>query len=526
MAKEQKQEMEMEDGILGLFGLTMEDVKKKNQKSAEDAKGKKTEQPGAKEKTKSSGKRYTLPIRICSGHLSMDIQGGEGEKTMGETEIKNHVRNRFKELAGLYFLLVDCKPSKIPQNAENIKTFLKLDIKYQQITKEEKIKFPVTLVTGDYSMDVVEEKPLSEIEADWAALHSEYRDCKFYYDEKQNILVPFMTSNVAAGRKFSCPIRVGYLDQIVTFEEGELDCDEEGNADIQEIRKKYSERMEAPEFENCEFHYQEEDSCLFPVITFKKSDVKEVALPVTVRIPGVSYEFEVEDFHKKFATLEEVRKKLEEFEPQYTKERTELQYDERGFVVAILVGSRKGVKIHSDRKNQGKYFIKDRDGNECRVEQTPYGFFCSCSCRNIAEFVFTGPKVPGYFLRTILHVMRRTPDKEIALQLFFNPKGGWYYLYQPKQEGTAGSVTFDRNYERECSEVLVMDIHSHGRMPAFFSSVDNADEKGTQLYLVIGGIGTKAESYAFRAGIAGKYAPLQLDDIFDIKKGVLYGSRI
>lgn len=522
MAKENKQEME--DGILGLFGLTVEDVKKKNQKSSEETKGKKAEQSGTGGKTKSSGKRYTLPIRICSGHLSMDIQGEEGEKTMVEKEIKNHIRDRFKELAGLYFLLVDCKPSRIPENAENIKTYLKLDFQYQQITKEEKIKFPVTLVTGDYSMVVEEEKPLSEIEADWAALHNEYRGCKFYYDEKQSILVPFMTSNVAVGTMFSCPIRVGYLDRIVTFEESELECDEEGKASIQEIQKKYSERMEAPEYENCEFHYQEENHCLFPIINFKKKDVKEVALPVTVRIPGVSYEFEVDDFQKDVVTFEDLRKKLEEYEPQYTKERTELQYDERGFVVAILIGSRKGLKIHSDRKNQGKYFVRDREGNECRVEQTPYGFFCSC--KDIAEFVFTGPKVPRYYLRTIMHIMRQTPDKEVALQLFFNPENGWYDLIQPKQEGTAASVTFDRNYEKECSQVLMMDIHSHGCMPAFFSSVDNADEKGTQLYMVIGGIGTKAESYAFRAGIAGKYVPLQLEDIFDIAKGVLYGSRI
>lgn len=523
MAKENKEELNLDDGILGMFGLTMEDVQKKNQKASDEKTGKKTGETDAGGKAKQSGKRYYLPIRICAGHLSMDIREEDDGKTMAEKDIKNRIKSRYKELSGLSIALVSFKPTKIPENAKDIKTFLKMDFQYRQIKEEEKIQFPATVLTGNYSMDVEEEKQLSEIEADWCALHSEFMHCKFYYDEKQNILVPFMAANVAAGSRYDCPIRVGYLDQIITLAEDALECDEDGRASISDIRKKFCERTDAPEYENCEFSYQEEGNLLFPIINFKRKDVKDVALPATVRIPGVTYEFEKGDFGKDVVTLEELRNKLEEYEPQYTKERTEMQYDERGFIVAILIGSRKGLKIISERKNQAKYFVEDREGNACRVEQTPYGFFSSC--KDDTEFIFTGPKVPGHLLQRVQHVMRKTPGKEVALQIFFHPKEQKYHLFHPHQKGDKSSVVFDRNYERESTHVLMMDIHSHGRLPAFFSGTDDADEKGTQLYMVIGCVGTNEENYAFRAGIAGKYVPLQLEDIFDLKGGA-YGCSI
>ena len=66
-----------------------------------------------------------------------------------------------------------------------------------------------------------------------------------------------------------------------------------------------------------------------------------------------------------------------------------------------------------------------------------------------------------------------------------------------------------------------MDVHSHGQMNAFFSSVDNHDEKGTRLFLVLGKIGDKMPAWKLRAGIAGHYRELALSDVFDMED-VLY----
>lgn len=505
------QDMNMEDGFLGMFGLSISDLQKEKAKPQEK-KGNKQEKK--KSVRKSTGKIYSLPIKICAGHLSMEIPKGDENETLSESEVKKQIKTRFKELAGIYFNIVEFSPENAKEEGT---TYFKLDIKYQEVIKEN-IKFPVKVLAGEYTMDIPSEVPFQQIEDDWVALHREYRGCLFHYVEKESLLVPFMKPNTVAGKRYLCPIQVGFLGYNMTLTREELKLDDEGTADLCEIQKLLSKRM--PEFENCEFHYAEEDNLLYPIVSFQKKDINEVQLPISVRIPGMSYDFDNTDFDKSTVTLEELRKKLEEFEPAYSKSRTEMQYDDRGFVVAILIGSRKGVTMTSRRKNQGTYFVHDRQGQMCRVTQMPYGFYSLCN--NDVDFYFSAPKVPNRIFNQILAIFREAPAKEIALQIFFNPEEKSYQLYQPRQNGTHCAVMFTRNYELECEQVLMMDIHSHGQTSAFFSSVDNADEKGTQLYLVIGNIG-HGETFAFRAGIAGHYVMLPVQDIFSIKEEKFYG---
>lgn len=508
------QDMNFEDGFLGMFGLSISDLKKEKTKPQEK-KGNTHEKK--KSMRKSTGKNYSLPIKICAGHLSMEIPKNEENETLSESEVKKQIKTRFMELSGIYFNLVEFSPEN--GNDEDT-TYFKLDIKYQEVIKEN-IKFPVKVIAGEYTMDISSEVPFQQIEDDWVALHHEYRGCFFHYVEKQSLLVPFMMPNTVAGKRYLCPIQVGFMGYNMTLTQEELEMDEEGTADLYDIQKKLSENM--PEFQNCEFYYSEEDNFLYPIVSFQKKDIKEVQLPISVRIPGMSYDFDNTDFNKSTVTLEELRKKLEEFEPAYSKSRTEMQYDDRGFVVAILIGSRKGVTMTSRRKNQGTYFVQDRRGQMCRVTQMPYGFYSLCN--NDVDFYFSAPRVPNRIFNQILAIFREAPAKEIALQIFFNPKEESYQLYQPRQNGTQCAVTFTRNYEMECEQVLMMDIHSHGKTSAFFSSVDNADEKGTQLYMVVGNI-ARGETFALRAGIAGYYAMLRVQEIFNIEEEEFYGRII
>ena len=60
----------------------------------------------------------------------------------------------------------------------------------------------------------------------------------------------------------------------------------------------------------------------------------------------------------------------------------------------------------------------------------------------------------------------------------------------------------------------VMDIHSHNTMPAFFSSIDNADEKANRVYGVVGGFGGVPEM-KLRAATGGKFVSIALPDVFE-----------
>ena len=60
-----------------------------------------------------------------------------------------------------------------------------------------------------------------------------------------------------------------------------------------------------------------------------------------------------------------------------------------------------------------------------------------------------------------------------------------------------------------------MDFHSHNTMPAVFSGTDNADEKETRLYAVAGRLNRTFPEITVRAGCAGKFIPLNPEDVFE-----------
>lgn len=64
----------------------------------------------------------------------------------------------------------------------------------------------------------------------------------------------------------------------------------------------------------------------------------------------------------------------------------------------------------------------------------------------------------------------------------------------------------------------MMDAHSHGAMGAFFSSVDDHDEKGTRLFMVLGRLNREKPECRLRAGIAGFYKDLRLADVFEMEE--------
>lgn len=398
--------------------------------------------------------------------------------------------------------------------------WIKLDICYEPVPEEQKIPLPVTVKAGDAKMEFTEDADsLAAIREGWVVMHPEYSGCLFHYDDKQNILIPFVRGeSEIKGKKYPLPIKVGYLDDMVTYEAKDFGDDDLESVTQEQIRKLYA--VKHPEFDNAIFSYEEEMNCLFPVMNFKKTDTKEkYSLPLKIRGYGFVLELGISDFGGKTAvTLEEVRAALEEVYPEFSKERTEMIYDERGFIIPVLKGSKKGITITSTRKNQNLYMVQGRDGNRYRIEQMPYGCFdCREDGREV-DFHLSAQKIPGRLFYEIFRFFRKNPCKEAAAQIFYDDSKGAYELHFPRQRAGACSVVFDRDMQLEEEKVLVMDVHSHGRMDAFFSSVDNHDEKGTRLFLVLGKIDREMPAWRLRAGIAGNYRELALTDVFEMEE--------
>lgn len=90
---------------------------------------------------------------------------------------------------------------------------------------------------------------------------------------------------------------------------------------------------------------------------------------------------------------------------------------------------------------------------------------------------------------------------------------------------TAGSLKYEPP-ELSCDEVLVMDCHSHGRHPAYFSSTDNDDDRhDVKMALVIGNCDRINPSIAVRLCAKGIFeetdrAPLTWYDAVRVREAV------
>ena len=190
--------------------------------------------------------------------------------------------------------------------------------------------------------------------------------------------------------------------------------------------------------------------------------------------------------------------------------------EEKKFVIPILKSSRKGLIVHNTRTAWEHIEEFDKQGNKWRKEVRPYGVFKrNESQKGALSFQLTAPKIPGEFLDQIVIRFRKDPSKEAAFQIFYDIETQEYELYEPVQKRSKTSVHFIRNHRLETEKTLMMDIHSHGMMEAFFSGIDDRDEKGVQLYMVLGNLNCSSPSLKLRAGMAGHFLNLSLHDVFE-----------
>lgn len=509
----------MTNDLLSIFGIEEDDLKKINKKEKSSDKKKETS-GGKKSSKKSSGTQYALPVKFCGGHLQHIFGAGESGK-WSEDELKQNIREKFRELSGVYFKL---KVIDLKEKEEGITTYVKPEIVFKEVDKDAELKFPLEVIAGEHTLWQDTEISLDEIRGLWIQAHPEYFGCKFMYDDKQNLLVPYMEANAPVGKEYTLPVTVGYLDVKETFEQDDFDEEELGE---EELRQLYIKNH--PEYEGCSFAYVESENLLFPIIkTEQEKDNKNISLPVEIRAAGFRVLVSPEDVKGKgHATLEELREVLEQEYPEYSKERTEMVYDKKHFVVPILKSSRKGIQIISERENFKHDIVEDENHCKWRVETRPFGIFKKNLTEDgTVEFELTAAKIPWSLVEETITLFRKNPLKEFAVQVFYDVKKETYYLYVPEQKANSASVVFQRNPEKENQDVLVMDIHSHGAFRAFFSDTDNEDEKGIRIYMVIGNLNAEHCTFKIRAGMAGSFGNMALSDIFHMQEGMLNEHKI
>ena len=76
---------------------------------------------------------------------------------------------------------------------------------------------------------------------------------------------------------------------------------------------------------------------------------------------------------------------------------------------------------------------------------------------------------------------------EACVQVAYDTRHDCWVVIVPEQKVTSVSVEYDPNESitmtaLEDGLILVADIHSHHKMPAYFSGIDDRDEVGVRLY--------------------------------------------
>ena len=115
-----------------------------------------------------------------------------------------------------------------------------------------------------------------------------------------------------------------------------------------------------------------------------------------------------------------------------------------------------------------------------------------------------GP-IPASLLNSIIKWMQQDPDHERYAVITWT--GDQYQAQAPPQDGRSARVRY-QNVRH-----AALEIHSHGRLPAFFSSTDDADEQGLRLYAVAGRLDQETPTLALRAGVYGHMEQLHPQEV-------------
>jgi hypothetical protein len=135
-------------------------------------------------------------------------------------------------------------------------------------------------------------------------------------------------------------------------------------------------------------------------------------------------------------------------------------------------------------------------------------------------FTRTLPLIPQIMLMQIVaffrYYTRHGADNEALLNIYWDTVNQTFFVDAPEQVVSKASVNSRISDEYADERFLhYMDIHSHNSMRAFFSPTDDADEKATRLYTVIGELYKGIPDIKTRISNGGKYFEIDPGEVFE-----------
>ena len=166
--------------------------------------------------------------------------------------------------------------------------------------------------------------------------------------------------------------------------------------------------------------------------------------------------------------------------------------------------------------------IPSNDGRIYELRKMEQGEFIAPK-NNVTDFAevragFTPalPKIPGSLMGQIIAFFRafmtENEENEALALIYWDKVKQEFFAYVPKQ--TVCKVEIEANlhdcpYDDAERYICYADIHSHNSMKAVFSAIDDQDERGTRLYLVIGRLDRFFPEISARISCGGSFVPIE-----------------
>jgi PRTRC genetic system protein A len=171
--------------------------------------------------------------------------------------------------------------------------------------------------------------------------------------------------------------------------------------------------------------------------------------------------------------------------------------------------------------------IPARDGLVYEMRRTPMGRFITpvVGCDMLSEvragFVPALPRIPSDLLVKIVTFFRSYMsddfEREVLVNIYWDALNAEYVVDAPEQIVGKASVESHENIDFANDRYIhFMDVHSHNSMKAFFSAIDDKDEKATRLYTVIGNLHEYFPDIKTRLSNGGKFWNIDPGEVFEL----------
>lgn len=132
------------------------------------------------------------------------------------------------------------------------------------------------------------------------------------------------------------------------------------------------------------------------------------------------------------------------------------------------------------------------------------------------------PKIPKYLLWEIYQRFKKVCPSELLVNICYNEESKKYYLVEPPQDTAISSVSYQKidDVINDIGDVVVMEMHSHGKANAYFSQTDDEDELATGFYGVMGKVNTSSPELKIRYSCGGQYREIDYRRVFSANKKI------